>query len=192
MIKLILQEKRTTECFYKEEKIYTFPQALYKLPKCICTSKNPQQIIEYLIEEEKKRIKQFILKCLNKRIYFRQELQHKLIQVNFHKNLIEEVLSFFTQKDFLNETRDSRIFIHFYKSQRKSPRWIYQKLLHKQLSPNTITSFIEKFYTREEELENISYLYKKLEKRKYPQEKIIRSLLSKGFKWNCIQESTKK
>lgn len=145
-----------------------------------------QKISNLLQEDEiiRAKIENYIFRNKNYR-YIEQKMAEKL----FPRDKVSQYLETYKNswKSLLSDQYLEKKIVWFIKKG-KSKNYILQKLWETPLDKEKIELFLNQNYKEDIERENILREYKKI-KDKFPREKIIQKLLTKGFSYNSIKKS---
>lgn len=160
-----------------------------------------EETFEELITQNRKyHIRQKALSYLARRMHSEKELQLKLLRKMYDKNLIDEVLMNISSAGLLNDVEFANQFADE-KLNRK--HWginkVKSELIKRGISSKTIDEVLKKLISVDDQTEVIvklalqkmkTLLKKETDKRKVKQ-KLIASLLNKGFRYEDITEALK-
>ncbi len=90
----------------------------------------------------KEKLKTYLFGLLAKRDYSKQELVEKAKQKEYTLNDIQEVLSEFEQKKYIDDQRLAENLVLFYK-EKKGPVWIRQKMQQRKIASDIITQTLK-------------------------------------------------
>lgn len=150
---------------------------------------------ETLIEDEAyQEVYQKAIALLSRRNHFEAELKKKLLQREYDKRIVERVLEELSEKKYLDDLENARIYIEFRKNS-KSIYYLKNKLYEKGVSSSIVNEVLEEMEIDEFSIA-LKHVYKKLhwnEEEEFDLSyeevaKICRSLSSKGFSYRTVSQ----
>lgn len=148
-----------------------------------------------LIEDEAyQEVYQKAIALLSRRNHFEAELRKKLLQRDYNQEIIDKVIEVLTQKKYLNDLENARIYVEFRKNT-KSIYYLKSKLYEKGVSSSIINQVLEEVEIDEFDMA-LKHIYKKLNMSEdetfdlsYEEvAKLCRSLSSKGFSYRTVSQ----
>ena len=128
---------------------------------------------------------------LARRPHLRAELRTKLRQKEYDADSINFTIELLAQKKYLD---DNDFIIRFIADQvqlkQSGPLKIRQKLLQKGADSGLTDLLLDKYYSKNKQIENARRAYEKRRKRSDTpdKQKLIRNLLQKGFTWEVVNQ----
>jgi len=126
-----------------------------------------------------------------------KEMKDRLRKKNFSAEIIEKVISYLLDKDYLNEERFAEMWIRSRINHHpRGRKLIYKELKNKGVENRIINTSLDEYLSREKELEMASYLMEKWLRRRKEEDsssyKLKNYLANKGFNYDLIYEITDK
>ncbi len=126
-----------------------------------------------------------------------KEMRDRLKKKDFSAEVIEKVITYLLEKDYLNEQRFAEMWIRSRINHHpRGRKLIYKELKDKGVERKIINSALDEYLSREKELEMASYLMNKWLRRRKDEDsssyKLKNYLASKGFNYDMIYEITDK
>ena len=143
-------------------------------------------------------IKQRAFRYLGRRLYSKKELRTKLLQKKYDKNLIDKVIDYLEEKDYLNDKAFAAAFV---KDKIILKKWGEQKLkselIKKGIHPDVISGVLSEQLSEEVLLENLRDIAEKKyetliargkdKDKDYVKQKLITFLKSRGYNYEAIK-----
>ena len=126
-----------------------------------------------------------------------KEMRDKLEKKDFSAEVINNVINYLLENDFLNEERFAEMWIRSRKKNHpRGRKLIYKELKNKGLSQNLINRVLNQNLSKKEELEMAEYLMDKWLRRRSEEDassyKLKNYLANKGFSYNLVYQITDK
>jgi regulatory protein len=126
-----------------------------------------------------------------------KEMRDRLKKKDFSAEVIEKVITYLLEKDYLNEQRFAEMWIRSRINHHpRGRKLIYKELKDKGVERKIINSALDEYLSREKELEMASYLMNKWLRRRKDEDsssyKLKNYLARKGFNYDMIYEITDK
>lgn len=126
-----------------------------------------------------------------------KEIRDRLKKKDFSAEVIEKVITYLLEKDYLNEQRFAEMWIRSRINHHpRGRKLIYKELKDKGVERKIINSALDEYLSREKELEMASYLMNKWLRRRKDEDsssyKLKNYLARKGFNYDMIYEITDK
>jgi regulatory protein len=136
-----------------------------------------------LLQEEKSKIRNHAFRLLSYRDRSTREMEQRLIERGYDKNLVNEVIEEFLSDNTLDDERFTRSFVHDYTNVKvKGNVFIQRELRRKGISADTIQAAL---VSRDERHLILNYIARKMADLDIHDpkqcQKIINRLLSRGF-----------
>lgn len=154
---------------------------------------SPESLSKIQIRENLIAAREQSWRYLSRRPHSTKEMRDKLSIKKYTKDIIDEIISDLTDKDYLNDHSFSKELItDEIKYKRSGPLLIKSKLFKKGIPVNIFEPLINQHYPTEYQSENCLQLAKKKQKlidkldRKAQQVKLGNYLQQKGFTWDII------
>lgn len=141
-------------------------------------------------------IKQRAFRYLGRRLYSKKELRTKLLQKKYDKKLVDRVIDYLEEKDYLNDKDFAEAFV---KDKIILKKWGEQKLkselIKKGIQPDVISGVLSEQLSDEVVLSNLKYIAEKKYKtliargkdKDYVKQKLITFLKSRGYNYEAIK-----
>ncbi len=154
------------------------------------------QILEFLLKEEKKRVKEKAFQFLAQRAHSERELQTKLVKKGFEKNLIEETLSELKQQKLLDDAAFAQSYVYSRLASKPLGEYAMRReLRNKGIADEQIVAALQAAYS---EKNQIDYARELIEK-KLPQfgklddqikkKRLADFLIRRGFNWELVKDA---
>lgn len=126
-----------------------------------------------------------------------KEMRDRLRKKDFSAEVIEKVIEYLLEKDYLNEQRFAEMWIRSrIKHHPRGRKLIYKELKDKGVDRKIINSALNEFLDREKEMDMAAYLMDKWLRRRKEEDsssyKLKNYLARKGFNYDIIYEITDK
>lgn len=126
-----------------------------------------------------------------------KEMRDRLKKKDFPTEVIEKVITYLLEKDYLNEQRFAEMWIRSRINHHpRGRKLIYKELKDKGVEISIINSALDAYLSREKELEMAVYLMNKWLRRRKEEDsssyKLKNYLARKGFNYDMIYEITDK
>lgn len=124
-----------------------------------------------------------------------KEMRDRLQKKDFSAEIIEKVIEYLVEKDYLNEQRFAEMWIRSrIKHHPRGRKLIYKELNDKGVERKTINSALNEHLNREKEIDMAVYLMDKWLRRRKDEDsssyKLKNYLARKGFNYDIIYEIT--
>jgi regulatory protein len=126
-----------------------------------------------------------------------KEIEDRLEKKEFEEKVIKAVVDFLLDNDYLNEERFAEMWIRSRKNNHpRGRKLIYKELKNKGVNQKIINNALDKYLSKEEEIEMAKYLKDKWLRRRTEEDsssyKLKNYLANKGFRYDLVYQVTDK